>query len=135
MSYNLFLDDFRHPYDAFNITKDPVFTQLKWEIVRSHNQFVKFIEKKFKEGVFPDLIAFDHDLDDAHYDHLTSDFPYDEMKEKTGFHSAKWLVDFCIDNNLKLPKYIVHSMNPGGRENIKGLLSNFKKHQDENLRS
>jgi hypothetical protein len=130
MSYNLFLDDFRHPYDAFVITKDPAFSQLKWEIVRSHKQFVKFIEKKFKEGLFPDLIAFDHDLDDAHYEHTSGSIPYEEMTEKTGFHSAKWLVDFCIDNDLKLPRYIVHSMNPSGRENIKGLLDNFKKHQE-----
>ena len=128
--YNLFLDDFRHPYDAFKYTMDPVFSKLKWEIVRSHDEFVRFITKKFKAGEFPELIAFDHDLDDAHYDHTSGDFPYEEMKEKTGFHSAKWLVDFCIDNDLILPDYRVHSMNPGGRENIKGLLANFKKHQE-----
>lgn len=130
-SYNLFLDDFRHPYDAFSYTHDPVFAKLDWEIVRSHEQFVKFIERNFKEGKFPALIAFDHDLDDAHYEHTSGEIPYDEMKEKTGMHSAKWLVDFCIENKIKLPDYRVHSMNPSGRANIEGLLGNFKKFQEK----
>jgi hypothetical protein len=128
--YNLFLDDFRHPYDAFKYTFDPVFSKLKWEIVRSHEEFVKFIEENYKEGRFPGLIAFDHDLDDAHYEHLAGEIPYEEMTEKTGMHSAKWLIDFCIDNNLQLPEYRVHSMNPAGKANIRGLLENFKKFQE-----
>lgn len=130
--YNLFLDDFRHPYDAYTITKDTDFLQLKWVVVRSHDEFVEAVEKRFEDGSFPIVIAFDHDLADDHYDHTVGDFPYDEMKEKTGMHSVKWLVDFCIDHNLKLPSYKVHSQNPGGAANIEGLLSNFKKHQDKN---
>ncbi len=129
--YNLFLDDYRHPYDAFQYTGDTVFSKLKWEIVRSHDEFVSRIKKKFKKGEFPSLIAFDHDLSDDHYQHTTGDFPYDETLEKTGMHSARWLADFCIDNNLQLPDYRVHSMNPAGRENIKGFLENFKKFQDK----
>ena len=128
--YNLFLDDFRYPSDAFSYTHDIVFNKLDWEIVRSHNEFISHIEKNFKEGKFPELIAFDHDLDDAHYEHLKGEFPYEGVKEKTGFHSAKWLIDFCIDNNLKLPDFRVHSMNPVGKENIKKLLENFKRHQN-----
>jgi hypothetical protein len=129
-NYNLFLDDFRHPYDAFQLTFDPVFSKLKWVIVRSHEEFVRYIEKQFKkDGSFPELIAFDHDLADDHYEHLSGEIPYDQMAEKTGMHSARWLVDFCIDNNLKLPEYRVHSQNPAGRANIKGLLDNYKKHE------
>jgi hypothetical protein len=128
--YNLFLDDFRYPGDAFNYTFDSVFSKLKWEIVRSHEEFVKFIEENYKDGRFPALIAFDHDLDDAHYEHITGEIPYEEMTEKTGMHSAKWLIDFCIDNNLQLPEYRVHSMNPVGRANIRSLLENFKKFQE-----
>lgn len=130
-NYNLFLDDFRIPVDAFVYTKDTDFLQLKWEIVRSHDEFVDYIQKRYTEdGSFPAVIAFDHDLADDHYDHTSGEFPYEDMKEKTGMHSAKWLVDFCIDNDLKLPLYKVHSQNPGGAANISGLLSNFKKHQE-----
>lgn len=132
MTYNIFLDDFRHPRDSFNYTGDTDFLKLQWTIVRNYHQFVNLIEKNYREhGVFPELIAFDHDLDDAHYEHLSGKIPYEEMAEKTGYHCAKWLVDFCIDNNLKLPAYKVHSMNPAGKRNIESYLENFKKHQSE----
>jgi hypothetical protein len=130
-NYNLFLDDFRLPQDAFHYTKDTVFSLLDWEIVRSHEEFVNFIERNYSEGKFPSLVAFDHDLDDAHYEHTSGEIPYEEMAEKTGMHSAKWLVEFCIEKKLKLPDYRVHSMNPSGRANIEGLLANFKKFQEK----
>lgn len=53
-----------------------------------------------------------------------------QLLEYTGMDSARWLVNHCIDNNLKLPEYVVHSANPSGYENIKGLLDSFKKNQD-----
>ena len=50
------------------------------------------------------------------------------FKEKTGMECAKWFVDFCIDNDVKSPDFMVHSKNPAGAENIQSLLDNFKKH-------
>ena len=47
------------------------------------------------------------------------------IKEKTGYDCAKWLVEYCLDNDLSLPKYQVHSMNPVGKKNILDYLSNF----------
>jgi len=35
-------------------------------------------------------------------------------------------VDYCIDNNLKLPEYYCHSMNPVGKNNILSVLNQFK---------
>lgn len=131
--YNLFLDDIRDPYDAFNYTKDTDFSLLDWVVVRNYDTFVSEIEFRFKEhGVFPSMIAFDHDLSDEHYEHISGDIPYDSMEEKTGMHCAKWLIDFCIDNNLILPDFKVHSMNPAGKRNIESILENFKKHQLKN---
>jgi hypothetical protein len=132
MKYNLFLDDYRQPVDAFKYTMDEDFIQKQWRVVKSYQAFISLIEENFKQdGSFPSLIAFDHDLDDAHYAHTSihSEIPYDEMKEKTGYHCAKWLVDFCMDNNLKLPEYKVHSMNPAGKNNIIGYLENYKKYE------
>jgi Cyclic-phosphate processing Receiver domain len=129
----LFLDDIRMPEQAYLYTKNPVFLK-KWDIVRTYEQFVEYITKN---GI-PDLIAFDHDLADDHYvkflnSHLV-DYDYDkDFKEKTGYHCAKWLTDYMLDNDIrKMPEYLVHSMNPAGRQNIKGLLSNFKKFLKEN---
>ena len=133
-AYNLFLDDIREPYDAFLYTKDTDFSKLKWVVVRNYEEFVQLISENYENGSFPGLIAFDHDLADEHYEHLPGTIPYSEMEEKTGMHCATWLVDFCIDNNVKLPAFKVHSMNPAGRANIKGLLENYKKHEDSNNR-
>ena len=85
-------------------------------------------------GEWPAKISFDHDLADEHY-HPTMTDPakYEEIaadfKEKTGMDCAKWLIDFCMDNGLKLPEYVVHSMNPSGARNIHSILYNFTKFQ------
>jgi hypothetical protein len=127
MGYNLFLDDVRVPTDAFSYTRDSEFFTLKWEIVRSYEQFIDHITENFKIGEFPDLIAFDHDLDTEHYKHLIGDIPYSEMTEKTGYHCAQWLTEFCMEHSLKLPKYKIHSMNPSGRYNIHSVLETYKR--------
>ena len=99
----------------------------EWDIVRSHGQFVKWIEK----NGLPDLISFDHDLGMVQEWKIIDEwFDIDNNREYTGMDSAKWLVDYCIDNDLKLPDFIVHSANPSGYENINGLLKSFKKQQN-----
>lgn len=74
--------------------------------VRSYTEFVVYIETKG----FPDFISFDHDLG----------------LEESGYDCAKWLVDYCLDHNLQLPEFEVHSQNPVGKENILALLNNFR---------
>jgi len=52
----------------------------------------------------------------------------DTFTEKTGYHCAKWLIDYCMDNNEELPKeIIIHSMNPYGSRNIKSLFDTYIK--------
>lgn len=129
MAYNLFLDDFRMPKDAFEYMKLPIYISVDWSIVRNYYAFVQIIEGK---GV-PDIISFDHDLADEHYDPqimdgMTYDEIYDMFQEKTGYHCAKWLIEYCIDNNEKLPAEIyIHSMNPAGSMNIKSLFETYYK--------
>ena len=134
-NYNLFLDDFREPVDAFNYTKDTDFNLLKWTIVRNYREFVYYIKQMHEAGHFPRMIAFDHDLAEGHYhknmqqgklNYDTKDFEDDD--NKTGYHCAKWLVEFCIENKLKFPDYKVHSMNPVGKENIKSYIESAKRH-------
>ena len=72
--------------------------------------FEEFIDLIIQNGL-PDFISFDHDLGEG----------------KSGFDCAKWLVGYCLDSNLKLPEFLVHSQNPVGKENIDGLFSNFSK--------
>ena len=131
----LWLDDIRNPF--IDEEKRVPIGNDKWNInwVLNYEQFVQWIEIY---GL-PDAISFDHDLADEHYtpEYFWDD--YEESKkfqewrgktyqEKTGMDCAKWLVDFCMDNKVELPKFYVHSANPVGADNIRGLLNNFIKH-------
>ena len=123
----LFLDDFRVPEDAANYMH-PRFMRFytsDWDIVRSYNQFVEYIEIN---GI-PDMVSFDHDLADEHY--APTGIGYDEFVEKTGYHCMKWMIDYIIDNKIKkLPHVLIHSANPVGAENIERLWQNFIKEWD-----
>lgn len=128
----LFLDDIRNPKDCtryMNYSLIHLYNE-EWTVVRSYNEFVKYI----KDNGMPDLISFDHDLGmevalDAREKGM-SKRKARELKqlEKTGYDCAKWLVDYCIDNNLYVCDFIVHSANPIGALNIHTLLDNFKKY-------
>jgi hypothetical protein len=138
---NLFLDDIRASDEPFYYTGNRIYLEYEWFTVRDYNGFVNHI---LNIGL-PDRISFDHDLGDEHYNvpyeyykdlnqfRAKYDEIYNNSNEKTGFDCAKWLVDYCIDNNKKIPKFYSHSMNPVGKEKILGLLNNFKKFQDEKI--
>ena len=103
MTYALYLDDERSPK-----------TDREWVIVRSYDAFVAIIE----ERGLPSHMSLDHDLGED---------------SKSGFKCAKWLVERCLDEGWDLtPVDInVHSANTVGRENIRGLLEGFQRHQQE----
>ena len=129
MAYNLFLDDLRMPKDTFDYMGLPIYISVDWSIVRNYYAFVQIIEGK---GI-PDIISFDHDLADKHYDpQIVEGEPYEKIydmfDEKTGYHCAKWLLDYCIGINEKPPAQIyIHSMNPAGSMNIKSLFDTYSK--------
>jgi hypothetical protein len=125
--YKLFLDDERDPFKVtwVEMPLGP------WEIVRSYAEFVKTITEK---GL-PIFVAFDHDLADEHYRrsmynpdrHYSNYYTDGTFKEKTGYECAVWLVNYCIDNNTDFPQYVVHSMNPIGKENIISYIESYKR--------
>jgi hypothetical protein len=126
--WNLFLDDERVPFSknftindisAYHYTNYSPFKLEDWIVVRSFDEFVKEIEKR---GI-PKICSFDNDLGDFKVKSFD-----DFNSEKTGYDCAKWLCDYCHDNELKFPDYYIHSMNPTGRDNIKAYIENYKKH-------
>jgi len=123
MSYKLFLDDVRRPATTYSYMQMPIFLESNWIIVRNYYAFISLIQTK---GL-PELISFDHDLADIHY--KVQDFNYEDPNyEKTGYHCARWLIDYCMDNNEELPhEIIIHSMNPYGSANIKSLFDTYIK--------
>src|SRR5690554_5209013 len=78
-------------------------------LVENYVEFTEFIE----QNGLPDFISFDHDLGE----------------EKTGYDCAKMLVEYCLDRQITLPDFAVHSQNPVGKQNIESLLGNFRKQQ------
>lgn len=131
MTYVLFLDDERDP-DKVTWAHFP--RDGHTAIARNYEQFVHHVN----ENGMPSFVCFDHDLADDHIfamtlenDIVRNDKVFvDYGPEKTGLDCAKWLVDFCADNGFKFPKYVVHSMNPAGRERILGYIENAREHLD-----
>lgn len=117
----LFLDDIRNPWDN------------SWDIVRTPAEFKTYIKEMFvKTKKLPDVIAFDHDLNQEHYtNEMYSNDPeqynrlYKGFKHETGLDCAKWLCSFCVDEGLKLPEIHIHSMNPIGANNIAYTVMNY----------
>ncbi len=123
MSYKLFLDDVRRPKSTFHYMRLPIYNEPNWIVVRNYYAFISIIQSK---GL-PEVISFDHDLADIHY--KEQNFNYEDPDyEKTGYHCAKWLIDYCLDNELEVPtRIIIHSMNPAGTQNIKSLFDTYFK--------
>jgi hypothetical protein len=126
----LWLDDMRNPYiSGWLMEYAPEFDEDRDNVVwiKDYNTFIAYIEKV---GL-PYMIAFDHDLGKEITQpngKLSLNF---SSKYKTGLDCAKWLIDYCIDNLLPLPKYVCQSANPVGVENIMSLLTNFERLRED----
>lgn len=103
----LWLDDLRDPTEWIPSRYNGY--EIVW--AKNYDEFVNWIN----ENGLPDAVSFDHDLgEEGEY-------------ERSGYTAAKFLVEYCIDNDTPLPLYDCHSANPVGHDNIIGLLSNFEK--------
>lgn len=115
--YNLFLDDYRVPKDCVWVDLPLV----EWSIVRNYKDFVSIIG----DLGLPRKVSFDMDLSDEHYDRRTWLQEHPNYKEKDGIECVKFLIDYCKNNNLKFPKYYIHSMNPIKTERAFILIKDF----------
>lgn len=132
--YKLYLDDIRRPLDSLKKSGLSVYLE-EWLVVRNYAQFVAAI------GDFglPEIVSFDHDLGREHIDFYFGNGGHEnppdpqsaEFEEKTGYDCAKFLIDYCLDNNVDIPDFLVHSANPVGAENIRALLANYRKWRSE----
>ena len=129
--YRLFLDDVRDPIHVKQSWHNGLWVDFpfhySWVIVRSYSEF---IDKITKDGL-PISIAFDHDLSVEDQGKTN----YADFKELTGMHCAKWLVDYCLEKNLTLPEFYIHTLNPEGRKNLISYLQNFQRFQSENKKT
>ncbi|CAN5465015.1 hypothetical protein BH10BAC1_BH10BAC1_11570 [soil metagenome] len=103
----LWLDDYRNPLVDNWLSYSPIEQPYEVFWVKDASEFKQWINV----NQLPDAICFDHDLGE----------------DESGFDCAKWLVEYCMDNSLKLPKYKIQSANPVGKDNIDGLFKSFIK--------
>lgn len=129
----LWLDDFRNPFEDDWLNFSPISRPYDCIWVKSYSEFTKWI---VNNGL-PDGICFDHDLGmevalTARANGMSKRKSRGlKQLEKTGYDCAKWLVGYCLDNNLKLPKWNIQSANPVGKDNINGLLLSFSKNVNQ----
>jgi hypothetical protein len=130
--YNLFLDDIRTPKDCMEHIGDPRYINLKWVIVRSHDEFIQTLVSNNESGEFPGLVSFDHDLHDEHYHpsmhkgvHAYEN-AYKAFEHPTGRRSAEFLVQLCREKHVQMPGCIIHTMNPAGKVRIKSTINKEK---------
>jgi len=104
-------------------------SNIKWIWVKSFKEFTQYIT----HNNIPDILAFDHDLgSNSYHKNDYKGIDYNNCDEPTGYHCAKWLIEYCQDNKINLECEVYsHSMNPEGRNNIISLLNNFKKFQNK----
>ena len=125
----LWLDDVRNPVERDWLVFSPIGRDVDVVWAKSYFEFTTWIEK----NGLPDAICFDHDLgEDESIERVKRGFSKRQARilkkeAKSGMDCAKWLVEYCIDNKLSLPKYNIQSANPVGKENIDSLLKNFTK--------
>ena len=102
MDYKVYLDDERDPKGE------------GWDVVRDYESFVDLILEK---GL-PTKISFDHDLGE---------------NSLSGYDAAKWLIDYGLDNDIPVEEIdiSVHSANPVGAKNIRGIFKSFKRFKKE----
>ena len=80
----------------------------EWLLARTSDQAIDII----KHSGMPDVISFDHDLGG----------------DDTAMKVVHFIINSWLSKTLEMPKnfqYFVHSANPVGAENIRGLMENF----------
>ncbi len=125
MKILLWLDDVRDPLEDDWLVFSPIGRNINVFWVKSYEEFTDWITS----NGLPDGVCFDHDLADVkEIEGSNLVIASDWNKEKTGYDCAKWLVDYCMSNDLTIPPYNVHSANPVGAENIRKYIENAKKY-------
>lgn len=122
----LYVDDNRTP------TETP--EGYEWRVVRSYDEFTKFITEYYKElKELPKLISMDHDLT-PEYIHYYFEHPgerivdYAQFKTKGGMHCLIWFVMTMDKNNVNFGDTIfaIHSHNELGAKNLMQYLQIVK---------
>lgn len=127
--YNVFLDDLRQPVEAYAYTRNPIYINKEWKVVKDYDEFVSLLEKIAVDGGTLGSVSLDHDLAQSHYEipcEIFEKFTADQLGvELTGLDCAKFLTEFIDRTKMPHPGIAVHSMNPVGKERIQQHLMDW----------
>lgn len=142
----IYLDDVRTPVNT--VPENPDHYDGDWVVVRDYDEFIAKVQEVGLHNI--GVISLDHDLGETamseYYNNVANNYTldYNNIKEKTGYDCAKWLVSHFYDTNpwweeanrfIKKPETIpfpvvhTHSANPIGSANIMGYINNFLKNE------
>lgn len=107
-----------------------------WIVCQHPNDFCDYIRKH----PLPDMISLNHDFADEHYIDFANHqaigieaINYDKFKVATGLHLMRWLIHWCMENDLDLPVINVHSENTLGTANMVQEANAYYKHRGQSL--
>jgi hypothetical protein len=121
----IYLDDTRTPLSSNNEWVD---WNPEWTVVRSYDEFVNKVNEIGLENI--EQISLDHDLDRTAMNEWLYNtvknytINYDNIKEKTGYDCAKWLVEQW-KKGKPVVTVVTHSANAIGSANIMGYINHY----------
>lgn len=124
-TYKILVDDFRQPEDLYYITRNEIFLEQSWLVVRSYEEFTTYIAEYYRRGAFPRFISFDYDLGTLQFVRIEQ--KQEVFVEKNGGHCAQWLAEFVAKNKVALPEIYIHSTNEAGKADILDRLAKVMK--------
>ena len=85
---------------------------------KDYAQFIDRIDYANEHNTLENtIISFDHDLGCGASGNIL----------ESGADCLKYLINFCLDNNLRLPECLIHTSNPVGKLNMESLINSYYK--------
>ena len=123
--WGIVIDDLRDCEEIYSYTKNPIYIEKKWKIVRNYSEFVSLLGLIKAEGGTVGSISFDFDLCPEHYQvpfEIWRDYTADQLGlPENGLDCLNYMIDFVDENKHPIPGMEFHTMNPVGKELMKKL--------------
>lgn len=102
------LEQCRESQMAVNLHLDSLRDRYYRDSIRvwDYDEFTSFI----RHFHLPDLVLFEYDLDE----------------EQQSYECAKFLINYCLENNLHLPSFKVYGISHNSRKDLRSLLADFQ---------
>lgn len=118
--YRILVDSKATVAQVFERTQNDDYNQGNWVVCKNTEEFMKTIVANLNQGKWPELISFEFNLG---FDILDNKI---NPKAETGVDVIKTIVEWCKENELKLPEYLIHTEDQLQARNMRIILDNSK---------